>query len=309
MTMPNFFIIGAEKSGTTALHWYLNQHPMIFMSTPKEPSFFSLVGEQLDFREPDGRPAQINKSKFIDIDAYRKLFSGVKNEKAIGEASVVYLRDPKVPERIRHYLPDAKLIAILRNPVDAAYASFLMIRSFGVEPFRNLSDALRDQDRRKRERCFAGLYIEPRFYHHHLTRYLKYFKQSQIRIYLYDDFLADNLRVIRDIFSFLEVDHCFVPDIAYRANKTGIPKNEFLHRLLTPRINPFTRRIAPYLPESIYIYLANLRNRNLIKPPLDPNLRKELTEIFREDVLRLQKLINRDLAGWLGGREDTEISR
>jgi hypothetical protein len=124
MTMPNFLIIGAAKSGTTSLHHYLKQHPQVYMSQIKEPSFFAFEGTKPAIPGPWKRWAAHN---FItDIQAYRSLFQGVSDEVAIGEASTIYLVHPTAPQRIRHYVPDAKLIAILRDPAERAYSNYRM---------------------------------------------------------------------------------------------------------------------------------------------------------------------------------------
>src|SRR3712207_6354190 len=133
MTMPNFLIIGAMKSGTTALYYYLEQHPEIYMSPVKEPNFFSSQEQE-------------NAADAVtDIGTYQHLFRGVSGEKAIGEASHSYLYEPGAAAEIRRYLPEAKLIAILRNPIDRAYSHFLhMVRS-GTEPLDDFAQALQEE--------------------------------------------------------------------------------------------------------------------------------------------------------------------
>ena len=131
MTMPNFLIIGAMKSGTTALYHYLRQHPQIYMSPKKEPRFFALEAERLYLAGLDNQKPLQTLSSVADIDAYRALFEGVSKEVAIGEASHWYLYSPRlreseqhyIPEVIEHYIPDVKLIAVLRNPAERFYSS------------------------------------------------------------------------------------------------------------------------------------------------------------------------------------------
>ena len=133
MTMPNFLIIGAMKSGTTALYYYLEQHPEIYMSPVKEPNFFSSQERE----NAAGAVARIGN--------YRDLFRGVSGETAIGEASHSYLYEPGAAAEIRRYAPEAKLIAILRNPIDRAYSHFLhMVRS-GTEPLDDFAQALQEE--------------------------------------------------------------------------------------------------------------------------------------------------------------------
>ena len=299
MRLPNFIVIGAPKSGTTALRRYLIQHPEIFMSTPKEPRFFALVGEKLNFMEPDGRPALINKSRFTTLEAYGRLFEKASREKAVGEASVEYLSHPQAAERIRQHLPDVKLLAILRNPVEAAYSGYLMTRGVGLEPCATFLDAIRDQDRRVRENCFDGLYVQPGFYHAHLTRYGELFGDSQIRVYLYEDLTGNPRSVVEDIFRFLGVDAGFVPDLNLSVNRSGVPKSMLLHRAMTGRTNPLVPRITRLLPRRAYKFLAGIRNWNLARPEMPPATREELLDIFRDDIGKLQRHLGRDLANWL----------
>jgi Sulfotransferase family len=139
MTMPNFLIIGAGKAGTSSLYQYLKQHPQIYMSPIKETNFFALEGQDLNFADPRDR---INKYSITKIEDYYAQFEAVSNETAIGEASPLYLYEPKAPEQIQHYIPDVKLIAILRNPVDRAYASFLYLHREQRESLEYFSEAL-----------------------------------------------------------------------------------------------------------------------------------------------------------------------
>ena len=140
--LPNFLIIGAAKGGTTSLYHYLNQHPQVYMSPMKEPRFFALENEKLNFQNPD---KAINKTSVTSLSEYYKLFDGVTNETAIGEASPLYMYSTKAVERIAHYVPTAKLIAILRNPVDRAYSCYKHL--IALEPY-SFADAILHEDKR-----------------------------------------------------------------------------------------------------------------------------------------------------------------
>jgi hypothetical protein len=298
MTMPNFLVIGAVKSGTTSLYHYLKQHPQIYMSPVKEPSFFAFEGTASALRE---RWRGWTSYDYItDIEAYRALFQGVSDEVAIGEASPAYLIHPSAPKRIRHYLPDAKLIAILRDPVESAYSAYLMERLYGSEPLADFGQAIRSKERDVRKPWrLRQRYLDVGFYYIHLKRYFDIFDPSQIEVYLYEDFKTDPVGVLRDIFRFLGVDENFTPDLSIKYNVGGIPKNKGWHVffLIRPVLRPF---IPASLRQYIVDHLANLRGRGLVKPPpLDPDVRAELIQIYREDILKLQGLIHRDLSGWL----------
>ena len=139
MTMPTFLIIGAGKSGTTSLYYYLKQHPQVYMSPVKEAHFFDQdEGEKPDFRGP-GRSSP---PPITSIEDYRALFRGVTDETAVGEATPSYIYIPGAPGRIRRRIPDAKLIAGLRNPTDRAYSAFLHTVRSGRERLTDLARAL-----------------------------------------------------------------------------------------------------------------------------------------------------------------------
>ena len=125
MVMPNFLIIGAKKCATTTTYNLLRQHPEIFMPKPrrKEPHFFVFENEEIRFNGPKAATTTwFWRTRLTKLEDYQKLFSEVQNEKAIGEASVTYLYSKKACERIAHYIPNAKLIVLLRNPVDRAFS-------------------------------------------------------------------------------------------------------------------------------------------------------------------------------------------
>jgi Sulfotransferase family len=306
MTMPNFLIIGAQKSGTTSLYRYLRQHPEIYMSPVKEPRFFAFEGDEPDFRGPlrrdprtpwAGRP----RGTVTDLGAYCDLFRGVTDEAAVGEASPYYLYSEKAPGRIRHHLPEAKMIAILRDPVERAYSQFLMERRNGQEPLADFRKALAAEERRARDNWWIGQYRSRGFYHAQLDRYLKLFHPDQLRVYLYEDLEEDPVGMTHDIFRFLEVDDTFVPDTSWRSNVSGIPRSRAL-QTFAEQPNRLKGALKQFLPEGLLKRMsANLRQRNLAKPPPMPeSARRELTVAYREDVAKLQRLIGRDLSRWRG---------
>lgn len=291
MTMPNFLIIGAMKSGTTALYYYLEQHPQIFMSPVKEPNFFCSESESTS-----------DTDAIADVRAYERLFAGVSDEKAYGEASHCYLYEPKAVERIKSYIPEAVLIAILRNPVDRAYSHFLHMVRNGTEPLADFSQALREEMDGAHRANFQD-YVGRGLYHEQLIRYFDAFDEDQIRIYLYEDLNDAATYTLRDIFRFLEVDAEFVPNMSLKHNVSGHPKNKTLDKVLRKQ-GPVKNAFKLYLPAKLRWRLSRpydtLKNLNLTEPPpIEPETRQQLIEVYRKDVLELQELIQRDLAQWL----------
>jgi hypothetical protein len=296
MVMPNFLIIGAMKSGTTALYQYLNQHPQIYMSPVKEPNFFAFEGEKLDFRAPLDRE-RINRVSITDLRTYQSLFDGVSEEKAFGEASHWYLYSSKAPKRIHHHVPDAKLIAILRNPTERAFSDFMHFVRDGHEPFTDFVRALEEEETRIRANWAMGHYVARGFYHAQLKRYYDIFDADQIKIYLYEDLKANSAGVLEDVLRFLEVDKTFALDLTIRPNVSGVPRSKVLHSLLEQK--RAKAALKPLLPDWALRSLVGLKNRNLVKPRLRPEVRRQLVEVYREDILALQDLIGRDLSQWL----------
>ncbi len=302
MTLPNFLVIGAMSSGTTSLYEYLRGHPQIYMSPVKEPCFFALEGQRLDFGGPGDLPATAGMT--ADPKAYRALFAGASpHHIAVGEASAWYIVSEDAPQRIQHYIPHAKLIAILRDPSERAYASFRHLVRAGREPIPDFALALAEEDRRTRERWdWLWRYVEAGFYFRQLERYFRLFDRRQIGLYLHEDLGRDANGVVRSIFDFLEVDPRFSPDTTRRYNASVPPRSARLHRFLTGT-NEIKSLLKPLMPFRMRRRIVrSLMNANVSRPRLPAEVRERLVAVYREDILRLQDLIGRDLSHWLRTR-------
>ena len=297
MTMPNFLIIGAPKAGTSALYHYLQQHPQIYMSPMKETKFFAFEGEQINFQGPGD-----STLKYItDIEAYRALFKHVSNEVAIGEATPWYLYSPKAAERIQSYIPNAKLIAILRDPVERAHSHFLSHVSRGWEPLNDFSQAmLAEEDRIRNNWSYPWYYKQRGFYAVQLKRYFERFDRNQIKVYLYEDFKADSQSILKNIFQFLGVDNSITPNTDRKYNVTNMPTNRVLDKFIkcSSPIKPYIKPLLlSKLGRQIKTNFLKLNSRN--KPSLSTETRRQFVEEYKEDILKLQDLIQRDLSQWL----------
>jgi len=299
MTMPNFLVVGARKAGTTSLYHYLKQHPEVFMSPVKEPNFFAIEGDRADYNGPDA-DSRVNRWSVADPEDYRALFSEAGGAKATGEASPAYLCDPVAPERIKAHVPEAKLIAVLRDPAERAYSAYMHQVRDGREtlPFTEALDA--EEWRTRANWAPAWRYKAESFYLEGLSRYYELFGREQVRVYLYEDLSADPRGVMRDAYSFLGVDDSFTPDTARRHNPSGVPRSRLLVSVLK-RPNPLKSVLKPLLPEGLRGRISEgLQRRNLAKaPPMEPEVRGRLVELYRDDVARVQDLIGRDLSPWL----------
>jgi hypothetical protein len=276
MTLPNFLIIGAAKSGTTSLYQYLRQHPEIFMSEVKETNWFAYEGQR-DSRY-SVRTAQ----------EYERLFDGVTVERAVGEASPQYMKSTVAADRIAARLPGVRLVAILRNPIDRAYSGYLHSLREAKER-RSVDEAMRPGSR----------YVDQGLYYLQLSRYFERFDRGRINVLLYDDLAADPSVVMRSLYEFLGVDGAFAVDVSTRHNAGAIPRLPILNWMLSKSVAAF-RRVFPSLPKGSGI-VARIKPRLLRPPdPLPPHIRRRLIDYFRDDVARTGELIGRDLSHWLG---------
>lgn len=309
--MPNFFVIGAQKAGTTSLYHYLNQHHEIYMSPAKEPLFFS---HSID---PSGnarrhrfkRPLFPRNPRFANIEEYQRLYEGVGGEKAIGEASTLYIYAAGTAERIKRYAPDAKIVAILRNPADRAYSAFLYALRIGVEPFSDFARALRAEQRRVDTNWhYVYRYYDRGLYYKQIKAYYDVFGPESVGIWIYEDLKKDPRNVSKSVFRFLGVDDSFVPDTSLRHNPASIPKNS-LSRAVIRVMNvafPIAKKVVPSTSVRVrdqwdYKVRQVINERILVEklPPFDPVLRAGLIERYKEDILKLQALTALDLSDWL----------
>ena len=295
--LPTFLVIGAARSGTTALYLYLRQHPNVFMSRDKETNFFAFEGEALDFRGPG---AEFVNNSIVTLNAYLRLFADAPENAAIGEASPLYLYSPRAAERIHACLPDVRLIAILRNPIEQAYSHYLYARKEAIEPLADFMAALDAQDDRRKARWQPLFqYVDFARYHVQLRRYLEHFRREQLQLFLYEDFASDPLRVTRDIFRFIGVDDAFVPDVSARANAGGIPKSEWWQSVVM-RPNAASKLIGSLLPRDARRTMRDALSRvNTRRDRMPAAARARLRRELRGEILGVQELLGRDLSEWL----------
>jgi len=293
VVMPNFFVVGAAKSGTTSLAYYLSQHPEIFMPKLKEPRFFCYdeFSKVYYYRQP----------MLKNWENYLSLFKDVKEERVIGEASVHYLYFPSTPYRIKKVAPDAKIIILLRDPVFRAFSHYLMDVSAG---FINMSfeDVVFKDAKMKSFDNYYIQYVRLGFYYEQVKRYLEVFGRDNVKIFLFEDFKADALGVVRSILRFLGIDTSDDVDVKKNVNPFKSPKGIFSHvyysiyarHITNWYVRNFLRSLTP----------AWLRNRMVKvlfssdKPKMKKETERYLRNLYREDILRLQDLIGRNLEQW-----------
>lgn len=299
MSLPNFLVIGAARSGSTALFDYVSQHPDVHTSDPKEPHFFAFTGSPPAFAGP-GDDEMINRRAVTDVDDYRALFRNAGDAAAVGEGSVSYLYYPCAVENIRRTLPDARLICMLRNPADRAYSAFQYVRARTYEPLDDFRQAL-DEEEARVEAGWHHIWHYRRMgrYSEQLRRYYGSFDPAQIRVYRYEDFAHDPQRVLSDCFEFLGVAPGFRPWRRPVTVPSGEPRSRVLQRLLLESL-PGREAAKRMIPGEMRRWLSGrLRKANLRKTPMHPEIRRELLKGYREDIKELEALTGQPFTEWL----------
>ncbi|MBC8265477.1 MAG: sulfotransferase [Flavobacteriales bacterium] len=266
------------------------------MSKVKEPMFFN------NFKQKNNYFVRGRKTKKITtLQEYKTLFNDVKDEKAIGEASPGYIYNLSAPILIKEEIPNVKIIAILRQPVSRAYSNFLHSKRANREPIEKFEDALNEEENRiKKNWSPLYHYKEKGFYFQQLKRYFGLFPKENIKILLFDEVVKNPKKACKDIFKFLQVDDSFIPNTSKKTNVSGTPKGLFGWLIMKLRFYNLLPNIqfSKYLPNFL---LKLIFNAAYSKPEkLDESLKKELTKkYYKEEILELEKLIEKDLSHWL----------
>jgi hypothetical protein len=294
LLLPNFLIIGAAKAGTTALYSFLNQHPNVFMSSIKEPRYFSFAGQKLDPHNP------VHKNTVTELSAYLDLFKNAGDAIAIGEASPSYLHNPSAPRRIKEMIPHAKLIAILRNPTDRAFSHFMHFVKLNHETTTDFEVALKSIDALRSGGWYPRRnYLSFGFYGEQLSRYYDLFDKKQIKVYIFEEFKKAPLDTLNDMLTFLGVDNDHNIDTSLKINVSGVPINRKFQKWL--KRHSVFRHFAGYLlPEKARRKIMNkLEIANLKRPEMDDETRQSLNDYYSNDIRKLEELLQRKIDVWL----------
>ena len=292
---PDFFIVGAFKAGTTALYEYLRRHPQVFMPFQKEPNFF---GD--DLTRHYGR---------LTMDEYLALFVDARPGQRVGEASTWYLYSTSAAREIAEFTPEARIIALLRNPVDVMYAQHSQLRYRADEPIVDFAAALEAEPARRRGQQLPPPPARPEtlLYRHsvrfveQLERYFEVFGRERVLCLLFDDLVGDTAATYRTVLEFLGVDPDFQPDFAVH-NENKRVRFAPLQRLVFSPPAPLlgtVRKLRRYpIVHGLRDAVLRLNSRAEKRQPMDPALRSRLVAALRPEVDRLATLIGRDLASW-----------
>ncbi len=310
MGTPNFFIVGAAKSGTTSLYNYLDQHPDVYMSPIKEPHYFSKDIKLQDFNKEYREHNTFDIIKYLaknklekkhiayinDLDSYLQLFREQRNEKCIGEMSSGYLYSKEAAQRIYDFNPHSKIIVILRNPIERTFSHWLMGLQIGLVKNQNFLDAvMQDYALEKKGWGISYTYIELGLYFEQIKRYYDIFPSNNIKIFLFDDLQENAKKVSAELFAFLDINLFESIDYNKKYNVTKLPKNAFIKNLIH---NKFLKLLTSPIPTSAKNILKNTLYSQKPIPKLTKYDRESLIPFFKEDIKKLEYLINRNLTNW-----------
>lgn len=294
-TKPSFFIVGAPKCGTTALFDYLGQHPSISLPSIKEPNFFNsdLQGSK----------------KAKNIEDYLRLFEGCDSNTITGEATTWYLFSKEAAKNIHEFNPNAKIIIMLRNPVDMLYSLHSHYMYHGnIETITDFRKALEAERERKQgrnlpknsTRPYGVFYSELVDFAPQIDRYYKKFGKDNVMVILFEDFIKDTNSIYGKVLDFLSVPKGFTPVIK-KVNANKRVKNKMIHSLiLFLKHNSFFSFLTKELRLG-FGFMRKIREMNREdseRKKMDLNFRNELISKYLNKIKNLEKLLNRDLSKW-----------
>lgn len=302
MRTPNFYIVGAPKCGTTAMHRWLGAHPEVYLST-KELHFF---GRDLNHQ----RPA-------LDARNYRSFFAEATDvHKRIGEVAVWYLMSESAPAEIHSFSPSARIIAMLRRPDEMLYSLHSQLLYSGEEDLKDFEAALdaqpdRAQGHRIPPSTHRGIeappteclqYFRVAAFADGVARYQSVFGVENVHIVLHDEIRDDAAKAFEGVLQFLDVDPSFRPDFDV-VNPNTVVRSQAARRAIQGLRWGSLRGVVPApmrtLGRRVLEQLQQFNTETAARPPLDPKIGERIREAMADDIRRLEQHIGRDLSAWL----------
>jgi len=301
--LPNFIIAGATRSGTTSLYYYLNQHPEISFPQLKEPRYFSTIHLKLPQTGPSDDT--VDKKLIKSFEQYKDLYKNIEN-KMVGDASSEYLyHHTNSAKEIHKALGDIPIIVILRNPVERAFSAYNNLVRDDRESL-DFEQAVEAEEVRKKQNWdmmwaykSVGLYSEQ----------VKTFKSifSNVKVLIFDEFAKDPSNILKDVFEFLKVNPNFEVDTSTRYSHSGKPKNKLLSKL-SSRQNKFFYGIRVLALKTIpRKYIEKVASKTLEKSIIPEKTKKSLELFFKDDIEKLESVINKDLTLWKSSNRKDKV--
>lgn len=307
--LPDFFLAGVPKAGTTSLYRYLREHPQIFLSPVKEPAFFAAA--ELRSWQSRSMRAAVRRNEgamraflgdrsrqppmdalALDWEAYLQLFRDAGNAVAVGEGSAAYSWAPGAPAAIHARVPAARLIFVLRDPAERFHSHYLA--SLWSDPGAALRDRLSMAlagEEPWAQSLAAGCYAT------NLARFLSLFDRRQLHIVWYEELQSDPVAALRGIFAFLGVDPDVRVNVSARENVPILPRFRALHAVRRRLLGP--RSLTAFLPASIRAAARSAYRESSRRPSMASDDRRALVQYYRDEIARTARLFSRDLSAWM----------
>lgn len=308
---PNFFVVGAAKSGTTSLYSYLDQHPEIYLSPIKEPNYFSTDIDPKDFSNSykrnneldyqnyfSKRPLKNLRLSFIREELYyNQLFEEANGQKAIGECSTSYLFSKEAATNIYNFNSNSKILIIIRHPVERAISHYLMALRSGYTDLSFRQALEKDMSEKKSGWGISNLFIETGMYSNQIKRYYKVFPKKQVKILLFDNFQSDSSGTLKEVFAFLDIEPLDVSQISV-PNPAFTPKYIKLHKLFVDSgIKNLSKR---FLSENGKQKLKKvLFQKGSVGAQINEEDKAFLLSIYKPDIEATSQVTGIDLSSWL----------
>ncbi len=287
--LPNFFILGAGRCGTTSLYQQLAKHPDIFMSPNKEPTFFC---DFFGMKNPWH---------------YLQLFRDSVGEQIVGECSHAYLSCPTSAEMLRAYVPDAKFVVLLRNPADRAYSLYCWMTAAGNEWLAPFETALAAEDRRARDPRFLRknpqyfynyLYFRSGLYGKQIRRYSRLFPRNRFLFLRFEDLASDIQGVLQRVCRFIGVDPEFDPGDQSPANRSRSVRSAHCQYFLRRRVESALIKLRLHRMRPLVDRVANWNIAQGRPAPLSAETRRDLIDDYRSDLELIESLTGIDTSLW-----------
>lgn len=306
MTLPDFYLVGAPKCGTTAMHAFLRQHPEVFLPEQKELHFFG---------------SDLALAATMSPEKHAALFHDTGGALRVGETCIWALYSTEAAREIQAAQPRARIVAMLRNPIEMMYAQHSEFLYQAIENIARFDRALAAEPARRRGRhlpCRGFLPDSIYFYRavatfsEQVERYHAAFGPDRVHVILHDDLKRDTARVYRELLMFLDVDPSFVPEFTVINPNKRIKSVALQHALHNPACRSWKilRRSSREWVQRLIIWATKWNMSNEPRPPMDPALRRRLEAEFAPEIERLGRLLGRDLTAlWLAPAASRRAAR
>lgn len=303
--LPDFIIVGAAKSGTTSLYYYLNAFDEIFMSKVKEPHFFSFYQDEPNFQSPEKLNNVVH-----NLSEYHALFDAAAEDQILGEASTSYLYFHKkaINNINKVYGEDyrkIKIIIALRNPVERAWSQINHFKKFDHEPLKPIEAVKQERITHRMKNKWNNFYdyLGFGYYYEQVKSYLDHF--DKVHVFTYFELKENRIATVNEVVNFIldtEKDYSEILEgLNKKYNISGVPKNKLSQVIwnITHRQNPIKKLAAILVPEKIKKYFYNKVSSKILKSNEMPNhFVEEVKDVFESQIKPLEELIDKDLNKW-----------